>query len=876
MANTPKKTSGGQTRSPKKGTAASQRSPRQGAGAPRGANGAAKRKNTENGKMLIEREKKSTAKRQMSAIVLFAVSVFILCVTLIPGGNVWAFLQGVFFGLFGVCAFVWPLILLYIAIMTSLDKPIGNLRAKIIEASVLVLLICAAVHIFSGDGTAPDYFKSIGYAYKEGLDSANGGAAGAIIGGLLLLLFASKVPAAITICLLIFVFLMLITGTTLIALFSSLWKPVQKVGADAGEHFENAARMIDEKRVARKFNPDVDLGPEADLSEDKFSDEEADSAKKKGAKTTAAEDEGVDAADAFAGAGSAKVPTLAQTEPKPSVLLDDIIKKAATPATPAKAPELSKEEKEALESKPTLSDATHKNDGFKLPPLSCLNPPKFTAGGSAEGELRENAEKLIEVLKSFGVDTVLKEINRGPSVTRYELEPAIGVKISKITGLSEDIALRMAATSIRIEAPIPGKAAVGIELPNKSREMVVLREVIESAEYKKASKKSKITVALGKDIAGNVCMTDIAKMPHLLVAGTTGSGKSVCLNGMILSILYNATPDEVKLIMIDPKQVEFKIYNGIPHMLIPVVSDPHKASGALAWAVKEMLNRYKTFSEHNVRDISGYNELCTMDADRQKMPHIVIFIDELADLMMAAPAEVEDSICRLAQMARAAGMHLVIATQRPSADIITGLIKANIPSRLSLSVSSAIDSRVILDMSGAEKLLGNGDLLFNPVGNSKPTRIQGCFISDKEVEQVVDFLKAESEDTETYSEEIMQEIEREAAATANKGGKGGNSGGAVSMGEGSDESDALLPDAIKVVIEAGQASTTLIQRKLKVGYARAARIIDELEERGVIGGFEGSKPRQVLITKEQWLEMNALSSSSAEALAMDAATDNIE
>ncbi len=808
------------------------------------------RKNTENGKMYIEREKAQNARRQMSAIILFAVSIFILCVTLIPGGNVWEALQGIIFGLFGVCAFVWPLILLYIAIMTSLDKPIGNIRAKVIEASILVLLICGAVHIFAGEGVTTDYFEDVAGAYRTGLASTNGGAFGALIGGLLLMLFASKVPAGITICLFIFVFVMLITGTTLIAFLQSLWKPVEKVREDAGEHFETAARMIEEKREARKFNPDVDLGPEADLSEDKFAPDFDDVPEITPEEKAAAKGTFGTELDLGAKEEPPKKADLSQTEPKPSVLLDDIIKKAAAKNAPA-------EEKPKEEAKPTLADpgdSTH-GEGYRLPPPSCLTAPKIVLGGTSESELRNNAEKLVDVLKSFGVQTSIVDISRGPSVTRYELAPAAGVRISKITGLADDIALSLAATGVRIEAPIPGKAAVGIEVPNKEREMVTLREIVESTEFKQA--KSKLNVALGRDIAGNICMTDIAKMPHLLIAGTTGSGKSVCLNSMILSILYNATPDEVKLVMIDPKQVEFMVYNGIPHLLIPVVSDPHKASGALAWAVKEMLNRYKSFSENNVRDIKGYNEIADMDPDKKRMPQIVIFIDELADLMMAAPNEVEDSICRLAQMARAAGMHLVIATQRPSADVITGLIKANVPSRLSLSVSSAIDSRIILDMQGAEKLLGNGDMLFNPVGNSKPTRIQGCYISDKEVENVVTFIKEQIQ-TE-YSAEVLEEIERQATASENANKKG--SGGAISA-PGGDDSDEYLPDAIQVVVEAGQASTTLIQRKLKVGYARAARIVDELEERGIVGPFEGSKPRKVLITKNQWLEMNAMSDSS--------------
>ncbi|MCR4748122.1 MAG: DNA translocase FtsK, partial [Clostridiales bacterium] len=535
---------------------------------------------------------------------------------------------------------------------------------------------------------------------------------------------------------------------------------------------------------------------------------------------------------------------LSTTEPKPSVVLDDIIKKAAAQNKPA-------EEKPEEEVKPTLADHDETEENpYIFPPINLLSAPKNTSGTDSEAEMKNNAERLITALRSYGVETTLVDISRGPSVTRYELAPAQGVRISKITQLSDDLMYSLAATSIRIEAPIPGKAAVGIEVPNDNRDGITLREIIDSPEYREKAKKSKLTVALGRGLTGEICTMDIAKMPHILLAGTTGSGKSVCMNSMILSILYNANPDEVKLVMIDPKSVELTGYNGIPHMLIPVVTDPKKASGALAWAVKEMLNRYKLFSENNVRDITGYNELSALDPDKNPMPQIVIFIDEFADLMMAAAKDVEDSVCRLAQMARAAGMHLVIATQSPRVDVITGLIKANIPSRLALKVSNGTDSRIILDMMGAEKLLGNGDMLFNPVGASNPTRIQGCYVPDSEIKSVIEFIKEQSE--ASYNESVLEEIDRHASAA-----EGGKKSGGINGPEGEDDGDVLLPQATEAVVMAGQASTTLIQRKLKVGYARAARIIDELEERGVIGPFEGSKPRQVLITKNQWLEMNA-------------------
>ena len=487
---------------------------------------------------------------------------------------------------------------------------------------------------------------------------------------------------------------------------------------------------------------------------------------------------------------------------------------------------------------------------YKLPPIECLNEPVFGNDEDFASEMRVTAKKLVDVLKSFGVETTLIGVSRGPSVTRYELSPAPGVKISKIINLIDDIALGLAASGVRIEAPIPGKSAVGIEVPNKTRSTVTLREIIASAEYKKHKGKL-LTVALGKDIAGNINCADLSKMPHLLIAGTTGSGKSVCLNGMIASILYNATPSEVKLLMIDPKQVEFTVYNGIPHLLVPVITDARKAAGSLAWAVSEMDNRYKTFAQCGVRDIGAFNKYIKDHPELQYMPQIVIFIDELNDLMMVSPKEVEDSICRLAQKARAAGMHLVVATQRPSVDVITGLIKANIPSRLSLSVSSQVDSRTVLDCIGAEKLLGNGDMLFSPVGISKPVRIQGAYLSDEEIEKIVDFIK-EQENAE-YDDEIMDEIERNAVADKKKGG-----GASCAVAEENDgEYDDMLDDAVNVITELNSASTTVLQRKLRVGYARAARIMDELEQLGYVSAAEGNKPRKVLVTRSQYLEMKA-------------------
>ncbi|MDD3833299.1 MAG: DNA translocase FtsK, partial [Oscillospiraceae bacterium] len=511
-------------------------------------------------------------------------------------------------------------------------------------------------------------------------------------------------------------------------------------------------------------------------------------------------------------------------------------------------PAYEKPAKLAMEIKQQTGTATlQRDENYHYPPLSLLDDSHSVDDSAAAHEQKVTAELLVKTLNDFGISTRIVNISRGPTVTRYELEPSAGVKISRITGLSDDIALRLATSGVRIEAPIPNKAAVGIEVPNRVSSGVCLRELIDTKEF--SSSKSPLTVALGKDISGNLVITDLSRMPHLLIAGTTGSGKSVCTNAMIQSVLYKSSPNDVRMLLIDPKQVEFNIYNGIPHLLVPVVTDPRKAAGALGWAVTEMLNRYKLFAENNVRDLKSYNELAKRNDNLHTMPLILIVIDELSDLMMAAANEVEDAIIRIAQMARAAGMHLVIATQRPSVDVITGLIKANIPSRLALTVASAVDSRTIIDSGGAEKLLGRGDMLFMPVGVSKPVRVQGCFVSNREVESVVHYLK-DSEDHE-YDDEVIEEIERQAAATGKSSSKAGGSGM-----DGDDESDEMLPQAIEAVIENGAASTSLLQRRLRLGYARAGRLIDEMEQRGIIGPYEGSKPRQVLITRQQWLEMN--------------------
>lgn len=483
---------------------------------------------------------------------------------------------------------------------------------------------------------------------------------------------------------------------------------------------------------------------------------------------------------------------------------------------------------------------------YQFPPIDLLNEGGGDNAARAQGELTSNRQRLNDTIRSFGIEADIINIVRGPSVTRYEVELDQGVRLNKLTNLADDIALALGATGVRI-APIPDKiSVVGIEVPNKVVSSVSIRDVIASKNFNES--KSKISFAVGKDIGGQCVVGDIAKLPHLLIAGTTGSGKSVCTNSIITSILYKATPEEVRLIMVDPKMVELGNYNGIPHLLIPVVTDPKKAAGALQWAVTEMMKRYRTFSEAGVRKLSEYNSLAEKTEGMTKIPSVVVIIDELADLMLVAAKEVEESICRVAQMGRAAGMHLVIATQRPSADVITGLMKANIPSRIAFAVASAMESRIILDTMGAEKLVGRGDMLFAPLGSGKPTRVQGCFISDEEVARVVDFVKQSA--SANYSEEVMHEIEQNAAEKD----KGARESSAAAGGSDEDY-DELLPAAIDVVMETGQASVSLLQRRLKLGYARAARLVDQMEEKGVVGPFEGSKPRQLLITKEQWQEM---------------------
>jgi S-DNA-T family DNA segregation ATPase FtsK/SpoIIIE len=507
----------------------------------------------------------------------------------------------------------------------------------------------------------------------------------------------------------------------------------------------------------------------------------------------------------------------------------------------------------AAVTKEIAKGAEENRDDYQYPPVTLLNENHRSNYAEAGAELRSNARRLSETLSSFGVDANPGDVIHGPSVTRYEFVLDQGVKLSKITNLADDIALALGASGVRI-APIPDKiSVVGIEVPNKQISPVLIRDVLESPEFTRH--KSNVAFALGKDIAGTNVIGNIAKLPHVLIAGTTGSGKSVCTNSLIVSLMYKSSPEDVRFIMVDPKMVELAPYNGIPHLLIPVVTDPKKAAGALQWAVFEMMKRYKLFSEHNVKDLAGYNALARTTDELTHLPTVVVVIDELADLMLVAAKEVEESICRVAQMGRAAGVHLVIATQRPSADVITGIMKANIPSRIAFAVASSLESRIILDTQGAEKLIGRGDMLYFPLGAGKPTRVQGCLISPEEIERVVEFVKQRSGEAQ-YSDEVMQKIE-ESVQENEKGG----SGKPASV-EPADECDELLPAAVDVILETGQASVSMLQRRLKLGYSRAARLVDQMEERGIVGPFEGSKPRQLLISKERWQEMQMMGDSS--------------
>ncbi len=838
-----------------------------------------KKPNTANKKNTAKKAAKnslfSTQHKQISALIACFFALFMGAVVFIDAGSLWGMLRNLFFGLFGLTAFLLPFFILFVSIVSAIGRDTRKYKFKVIESFVIFVLLVAFLHIVNSQPELT-YGEQISEAYKvfkayDGTGMHYGyGVFGALIGGLPLLMTAgNKLAAGVVVILVLLALLMLFTGTTVLKLISSLKKPAEVAAEYAGEKLEEfkdgyeavsediherRARNAAKRRKESKHQIELDVPIDDEIPVDKGVEPIIDT-------TPAPVEEEIQLLGSFEEEPPMDVQALDElfAEKAPAGIPYEEVVEEIEERAPVQPEPFIADIEEAVEEKEQENEEAQTDSVpevvYELPPLDCLDKPKLNSNTGSAEELRQRGETIVKTLKSFGVGTRIVDICQSPSVTRFELQPDPGVKISKITALADDIAMNLAAYGVRIEAPIPNKNAVGIEVPNAEKAMVTLREILESGSFKNS--KSKLNVALGRDIQGEATCADLAKMPHLLVAGTTGSGKSVCLNTMIVSLLFNAKPDEVKLIMIDPKKVEFTVYRSIPHLLVPVVADPRKAAGALSWAVAEMDKRYALFADKGVRNLQGYNNYALSEG-LPKMPQIVIIIDELSDLMMAASNEVEDSICRLAQKARAAGMHLIVATQRPSVDVITGLIKANIPSRIAFAVKSQIDSRTIIDTQGAEKLLGNGDMLYCPVGLSKPVRVQGSYVSDDEIERVIDFVTSQGE--VKYDDAVMQEIELKAAQEGKK--KAGSAVDTDNVGAGGDYDDEMFPKAVEVVVEAGMASTTLLQRKLKLGYARAARIVDELSEKGIIGPFEGSKPRKVLITKEQWYQMQANSSVS--------------
>ena len=805
--------------------------------------------------------------RRFWSYILFFFGILELLITFVEGDGLWKWLHELNRGLFGVTVFLFAPMIIYVALMIASDVTHNKVIAKVVEGSVLMLLISGMAQIIqvgSVDGSS-FWLKLVGL-FNDGKQLRGGGLASALLGWPLLSLF-KRVGAGIVIVLVAFTFIMLLTNVTLPQLLKAVSKPfIKSYEAVNEERIERAAQPPKpprEKKEPRR-NGRVDIAKF-------YPDDGPDTAAEAFVPVAEAEEatDKVDASKIDMPVHPVKAPVIAHEKLEETAKTTDneelkkIIENAIGDSReekkskdePVKPPVVNVDKN----GQTTFFEKDNKISAYVYPPVDILKYAKNpVASEIVQQEIQEKSAKLVETLETYGAKTRIVGIHRGPSVTRYELQPAAGVRVSKITGLADDIALNLAAMSVRIEAPVPGKACIGIEVPNDHRDTVSLRELIDSEEYRKA--KGKLTFAVGKDIEGNIIIGDIAKMPHMLVAGTTGSGKSVFTNSIILSILYHASPDEVKLILIDPKKVEFPIYNKIPHLLIPVVTEPLKAAGALGWAVNEMNKRYLMFEANNVKNLQEFNDMVLeernkpveeQDEVRAKidlLPQIVIVVDEFADLMMAARSEVEDSVLRLAQLARAAGIHMIIATQSPRADVLTGLIKSNIPSRVSLSVSSNVDSRVILDESGAEKLLGNGDLLYKPVGVKKPIRMQSGYAATSEIREVVNFLK--NEHTAEYSDEVIAEVEENTPQPKDSGSAGSDN---VSV----NPDDDLVNQAISIIVQTNNASTAFLQRKLKLGFPRAARIMDEIEEMGIIGPQEGSKARKINITKEEWAEMQA-------------------
>ena len=904
-----------------------------------------------NAKKDVKSDKELAAARQGRSLVMFVSGVLLAAVICIPGDMIWLWAHNAVRGVFSFFALFWAALLIFLAVVTMIDKEIPKLWFRTGFTAGFAAAMNACVYIF--------YYKGecdIKQTFEYGTQYKDGGVLGFILGYPFVKLFG-RIPARILIILVLLILLIFVFDISVKEWYSIIFNkisekisktvaqlkakkeektPVQ-VGDDAYfdsdddfEEFDINEGELDSNNIEKKdddfdfddvqvkedgelpqsptfADEDYDIGDvddffenirfdDDDLNDDISNDDDGysididiDSPMEDNRRRRKSENKAQSKDDEISLVKAEEnipddlsddeifdelfdeefMDTMESDRTDAAKVAEDISKSKNTPRK--SEPDQKQYDPQTVPVEQNFGAALRSKKSYQYPPTELLIEGKKSSVNH-EAELKENAKKLIETLESFSVRAKIVGYSRGPSITRYEIQPAPGVKISKITNLSDDIALNLAADGVRMEAPIPGKPAIGIEIPNKNITSVSIRELLESDEFKKNKKTKKLECVLGKDVAGKIIITDLAKMPHLLIAGTTGSGKSVCVNSILMSILFRASPDDVKMILIDPKLVEFSKYKGIPHLLIPVVSDAKKAAGALNWAVNEMEERYKEFSLYNVKDIDSYNKmvdknLAAMTEEeleeesngevvngefippkaKKKMPKIVIAIDELADLMMVAPGEVEESICRLAQKARAAGMHLVIATQRPSVNVITGVIKANIPSRISLKVASYVDSKTILDTGGGEKLIGRGDMLYNPVGAPKPIRVQGGYSSDDDIEAVTDFIKGHS--TSDYDEEVTEQIEQISETLGTKGGSKD-----TPENDDIDDSDPMLEEAIKLVVEAGQASTSLLQRRLRLGYARAGRLIDTMEQMGIVGPHEGSKSRKVLMTQQQWME----------------------
>lgn len=857
------------------------------------------KKKTSKAELNEELERAEAFKKEAFLWIIVAISVLLFISNFGIGGKVGGAVSDFFFGVFGLCAFIIPIVLLVASFFAVSNKGNSFAIIKLIAALVFVWFICVFMYLatYSSDVVSP------AKAFAESANKHSGGGLfGAIIGFFIVPAFGTVGAYVIDIVILI-ICIVFITGKSVM---KGMRDSGQKVYESAKETADNNRKRRMDKKVSGVSLDTKIVQKDAD-TQDEMGEIHAETypslpeIKEKTVTNLTAKASDSDDVSKFAKeVASEDVTSKNNFEQRQEKTVDDetnsISKIAAESEIPIEGAFSSESKKEVEKklsqeirqlSEPIVADKTIKTVNsaqesnaskvdnapddsvsqmlntskntevysYKFPTASLLKPADKSQKGNSADQLRATAAKLEQTLQVFGVDAKVNNISCGPAVTRFEITPPMGVKVSKIVNLADDIKLNLAAADIRIEAPIPGKAAVGIEVPNSQSVMVPFRELIESDEFKNAS--SKITFAVGKDIAGKVKVTDIAKMPHLLIAGATGSGKSVCINTIIMSILYKARPDEVKLIMIDPKVVELSVYNGIPHLMIPVVTDPKKAAGALNWAVAEMTDRYQKFAENGVRDINGYNSFvenmdCPQSERPQKMPKIVIIVDELADLMMVASKDVEEAICRLAQLARAAGIHLIIATQRPSVNVITGLIKANMPSRIAFAVTSGVDSRTILDMNGAEKLLGKGDMLFDPQGAPKPLRVQGAFVSDKEVSDIVSFIVSNNENAQ-YSSDVQEKMESMANTSS-------NSTVSISSDDDFDDGrDSYFSEAALIITDKERASIGMLQRYLKVGFNRAARIMDQLEEAGIVGPEEGTKPRKVLVNKD---ELDAILSSN--------------